>query len=63
MKLGWEYLPKAIRAYKETIRKNTLDVRDKATIMLNDIGANKAVDDLFRQAQKDSIVISELYDE
>lgn len=49
MKLRLEYLPKGIKAYKEAVRKDIVDVRDKATVMLDDTDTNKAVDDLFRQ--------------
>lgn len=61
--LGLEHLPKAVRAYKEVVRKDIVDVKDKAAAVLDDTGGNEAVDDLFRQAQEDGAVTSEFYDE
>ncbi len=61
IKLGLKHLPKAVRAYKEVIRKDFVYVGENA--LSGDIAGNKTVEELFRQARKDGAVISELYDE
>lgn len=50
MKQRLEHLLKAIKAYKKVVRNDIVDIGDKAAALLDNIGANKAADDLFRQA-------------
>lgn len=60
IKLELDYLSKAIGAYKEAIRKDTVDVGDNAAVISGDTRANEAVNELFRQAREDGAVTSEL---
>lgn len=48
IKLGVEYLPKAIRTYKEAIGKDFVGVGKKA--LSGDTVGNETVEELFRQA-------------
>lgn len=40
-----------------------MDVKDNVTVVLDNIGANQAVNELFKQAQKDGAMTSELYND
>lgn len=62
IKLELKHLLKAVKAYKGIIKKDSVDVGGKAAAVSGDIIANKAVNELFRQAQEDDAIISELYD-
>ncbi len=48
IKLGLVHLPKAVKVYKEVVRKNSIDVGEK-TLVSTDIYGNKTVEELFRQ--------------
>lgn len=61
IKLGLEHLPKAVRAYKEVIRKDSVYVEENA--LSGDIAGNETVEELFRQVREDGAVTSELYNE
>lgn len=57
IKLSLEYLPHAVKAYKEAIRKNSAygEAAKADTI-------NESIEELFRQAKNDSAVTSDLFD-
>ena len=48
MKLRLKHLAKAIRAYKDAIRRDIVNIGDKSAAMLDNTGANKAIDNFFR---------------
>ncbi|MCJ1349254.1 hypothetical protein MMC31_007490, partial [Peltigera leucophlebia] len=58
IKLGQDHLPQVIKAYKEAVWKNLVDI--ERTLMPDDESGNEAVDELFRQAREDAAVTSDL---
>ena len=58
IKLGQDHLPRAVKVYKEAVRKNSVDI--ERTLMPDDESGNEAVDELFRQAREDAAVTSDL---
>ena len=58
IKLRQNHLPQAVKAYKEAVWKNSMDI--KRTLMPDDEYGNKAIDELFRQAREDAAVTSDL---
>lgn len=47
IKLGLDHLSKAVKVYKEAVRKDSVDIGEK-TLVLTDIGGNETVEELFR---------------
>ncbi len=62
IKLKLDHLPKAVKAYKEAVKKNLVDVGEK-TLISSNIGGNKTVEELSRQVREDGIITSKLYNE
>ena len=56
-------MSKAITAYKKIVKKQTVDiVEDKKAIVSSNLVIIMAIDEFFRQAQKQRAITFELYD-